>query len=245
MDYTFVIVDGPDGAGKGTIVSWIGDYLMRKGYSVFDLRTYLATRGGRYPNPHNVFAQVILSCEPTYSYQGRTLRNVLLKNGERYTPLEIAQAFALDRSILYNEFLEVCLKKGKIVIQERGLSSSLIYQPLDAKLRGENLTIRQLLSFDGNKKALDFPPSHLLIVYADTDILLKRCESRFKQDHSKFENKDFLLRLNELYLNGDWKKIFESRGTKIIYFKNNFKLDEAKKEIENIIENELVSKTEV
>jgi thymidylate kinase len=66
-----------------------------------------------------------------------------------------AHAFALDRQILYNKFILPALKAGKTIIQERGVVSSLVYQPIQM----ENLTLRDLLNIDGNNIAIRNAPN--------------------------------------------------------------------------------------
>lgn len=240
MDYKFLMIDGPDGAGKGVVLSEIVNKFDGK---KFDLAQYWKQNNGDYPTFYE--ADVILSAEPTYSLQGLVIRNELIKKGNVYPVSSIAQAYALDRQILYNKIIIPALQKGIKIIQDRGISSSLVYQQLDAVLKGEDLTINDILAIEGNKLAMKYPPSHLVIVYAKPELLIQRLNQRQKKDDSIFENLDFQSQLTKAYLSRQFKQIFEEAGTKIIYLENSSSLETLKSKISELMQNELDSETKV
>ena len=73
---------------------------------------------------------------------GRAIRQDLTSNNYSYPAAAIAQAYALDRLILYTKLLIPLLAAGKCVLQDRGISTTLCYQPLTSP----ELTLQALLA---------------------------------------------------------------------------------------------------
>jgi len=128
------MVDGIDGSGKGTIIQHFGQWAKKRKMKVLDLRKY----GQKYhslPDPAELKKyDVILSAEPTFSLIGRAIREELVKDNKRdYSAHATAQAFSLDRYLLYQRIIIPALKLGKHIFQERGVTTSIAYQPLQAE----------------------------------------------------------------------------------------------------------------
>jgi len=178
----FIMVDGIDGSGKGTIINIIKDFFEEKGKKVFDLRDYEKEKQD-FPEVEDIEEyDVIASVEPSYCLIGKAIRNEIVKNnGRTYSGLTTSYAFALDREILYKKVLLPSLKRGKIVIQERGVITSLVYQPIQL----ERITLHQIMNIPGNKLALKNAPDLLLITDVKPEVVMARLREREKQEKNK------------------------------------------------------------
>jgi len=148
------MIDGLDGLGKGVIIDAIRESLQEKKLKIFDLETFWKkyndhpdfenTHFGNKPNSFFVDSDsfdVLLSAEPTFVGVGSAIRfEAIAKNKRPYDAKTIAEMYALDRLILYQRVILPLLKKGKIIIQSRGVITSLVYQEFQAKNEGLNLT---------------------------------------------------------------------------------------------------------
>ena len=223
----FVIVDGPDGSGKGTIVNGFAK-LGRGKTKVLDLREYCSLKG-RFPSLREIEnAEVIVSCEPTFCFTGKAIREEMVRSGgKNYSAISLAQAFSLDREMLYKSVILPALNAGKCIFQERGVTSSLVYQPIQGSIQ-----VRDLLGLPGNALAVQNAPSLLLITKTSPETALKRLRSRSKKDDSIFDNLDFQRKVGERYSSRWLRELFEKRGSKVEYLDT----DEPKSEREAVKE---------
>ncbi len=208
----FVMVDGLDGSGKGVVVDALKEWALTQGLEILDLREYWKTNQG-YPNIDNY--DVILSAEPTFTGWGKKIRDELIKNGSN-TPIEkIAEAFSKDRKELYEKIIIPALNQDKFIFQERGIVSSLVYQPV------EGFDIGQVLSLEGNQFCLDQPPDLLIITIVDPEVVMERLDKREKKDDAIYEKLDFQKKIKVGYESEELKEIFEQRGTTVAYLDTN------------------------
>ena len=216
MKGKFVMIDGIDGSGKGVILGAIKDQYEQ----VYDLRKY-TKENNSFPSIDKIKQEIITSAEPTNIYVGAAIREELLRGEHKYSGLTTAHAFALDREILYNKFIIPALKAGKTIIQERGVISSLVYQPVQL----EKLTLRDLMHIQGNILAIKNAPDFLIIVKADPDAIA----ARLKKDETGIFDSLFFQRKIEERFESDWlKQIFERFGTKVLYLDGNCSISELK-----------------
>ena len=100
----FITFEGLDGSGKTTQTELLGD----------------AIRGtGR---------EVVLTREPGGTPVGEQIRDVLLRGDDEISPWAEAALFAAARAQLIDEVIEPALERGAVVICDRYLDSSLVYQ---------------------------------------------------------------------------------------------------------------------
>ncbi len=205
------MIDGMDGSGKSTIIDHLKKYLIENGRGFFDLKEYWKTHG-TYPDYSELQnCDYIISCEPTYAPIGKTIRDELIKNGTTYPPLGVAEAYSLDRLVLYTKMLIPALKNGICVIQDRGVSTSLCYQPLMGDI--DTQTVARL---PGNQLALEQRPDHLVLVSVSPKVALTRLGDRsHKQDNVIFENLNFQVRVAERFTATEYRKLFTDRGSKV------------------------------
>ena len=98
----FVIVDGLDGSGKGTIVDGLAEWAERKAMKLLDVRSYCREKDS-FPSLQEINdTDVIVSCEPTFCYVGKAIREELVRSSDRaYSDWRLAHDFALYRELLY------------------------------------------------------------------------------------------------------------------------------------------------
>ncbi|MBI2143008.1 hypothetical protein HYU20_01550 [Candidatus Woesearchaeota archaeon] len=170
----FVMVDGLDGSGKGTIVDALQKWAEMKGMKVLDLRMYCREKGA-FPEPWEVEEyDAVVSAEPTFCFVGKAIREELIRATDRkYSAMTLAQAFSLDREILYKRVLIPAIKAGKHVFQERGISSSLVYQPVQ-----ERIQLSELLRLSGNKTAMQFAPGLFIVATVKPETVMGRLGAR-------------------------------------------------------------------
>lgn len=205
-----IIIDGIDGSGKSTVIESWKEHLQKGGNGIFDLRAYWKEHG-RSPELSEMRAyDFIFSAEPSYSGVGKIIREELIKNGSEYPELAIAEAYSLDRLILYTKLLIPLLKQGKCIIQDRGVSTSLCYQALS------KLSPKTLATLPGNALALKYHPDHLVLATVKPETALARLAKRSdKQDDVIFERLAFQKRAAKRFASPGYRKLFSARGAKI------------------------------
>ena len=218
-----VIVDGIDGSGKSVLVKGLAEHFSSDGLEVFDLSRYCKEHND-FPEPEALWGyDVILSNEPTNTWTGKAIREEITKdNGRHYSAVQTAAAFSLDRHVLYNRIILPCLEAGKTVINDRSVTTSIVYQPIQA----EPLTLRKVLSLEGNALALENRPDLLLIGYVPIPVALERARTRSKQDGSIFEKEAFLRKADRRFRSAWFRKLFEERGSKVHYIDMNRTIEE-------------------
>ena len=208
-----IMIDGIDSSGKGIATNAAKEFLHKKGLKVLDLRDHWKDHDD-YPNITDYDA--IITTEPTFSSYGKKIRFEMINNKTAHTPKEIATAFSKDRKEMYEKVVIPAKKANKIIVQERGVISSLVYQPL---MEGTDRDF--VLNLEGNQFCLNNSPDLLIITTVDPEESIKRLGTRKKKDDAIFEKQSFLQKCQEVY-KSDWiKQIYESNGTKIIFLDTN------------------------
>lgn len=207
----FIVVDGIDGSGKGAVVDHLGRKLRRLG-PVFDTRAY-EQRTKTFPTVREWGkAAVILSAEPTFAHVGRLLRDYLIRNGTRATPRVIAEAFAEDRLLHYRQVVLPALAQGIHVIQERSVTSSLIYNPLSHP----SVTRQWTQKLPGNAFALAHAPDLVLLMDVDPAAAAQRRHARLKKDGSFYESLAFLRRVRRAFGASWFRTLLRQRGSMVV-----------------------------
>lgn len=216
------MIDGIDGSGKSTVMSAWKKYLSDQNKNIFDLKNYLK-ENDHYPEAQELSNyDIIFSAEPTYTGVGKVIREELINTAASYPPKAVAEAFSLDRLVLYTKIIIPLLKNNKTIIQDRGVSSSLAYQPLT----NQEVTTDFVANLPGNQLALENRPDYLILVGCDAQVSFDRLHSRTeKQDNAIFERMEFLEKLTARYLDKNYQKLFTDKGTKILHLNGNEKID--------------------
>lgn len=160
----FIVLDGIDGCGSTTHSKMLKGYLESEGL------------------------KVCLTKEPTDSEIGKLLR-VYLKNKE-IPPTTDALLFAADRDLHYHSEIKKKLDEGCIVISDRYIESSIIYQSVSSTDISVNW-VKLINKFAGK-------PDITIILDIDPRISLKR---KIDLDLEKFEEMSFLKKVRTLYIN--------------------------------------------
>ncbi len=236
-----VMIDGIDGSGKGTATKALASWAKIKKLAVLDLKTYWK-KNHTFPEPAELKKyQVIISAEPTFSMVGQAIREEIVRDNQRnYSAFTTAEAFALDREILYRRVIIPALAAGKFIFQERGVTTSLAYQPVQAEL----ISLKTILGLRGNQLALEYRPDLLVITTLKPEIALDRLKKRTKKmDQSIFEKLNFLKKVEHRF-QADWfKKIFTNLGSSVVYLDTSGSIEKENKDVIEIWEKFLKSKT--
>lgn len=205
-----VVVDGLDGSGKGVVVDALGAWAEARALKVLDLRR----PDVELPEPEGLEGYgAVLSAEPTFSLVGRAIRDEMVRdNGRKYSAWSLAHAFSIDREILYRRVILPALSAGMFVFQERGVVTSLVYQPVQDRIQ-----LSELMHLPGNRLALENSPDLLVISRIKPETVVSRLGVREKKDNSIFDSLAFQSRIAERYWS-DWLRLlFEQKGSRVVY----------------------------
>jgi len=156
-------LDGVDGSGTTTHSQLLASFLEYQGFKIH------------------------LTREPSKSEIGILLRE-FLKNKE-IPPTTDALLFAADRDLHYHNEIKKKLDEEYIVISDRYIESSIIYQSLQA----DRITIEWIKKLN---KFVGFPDL-TIILDIDPKIALAR---KIEEDLEKFEDTTFLDKVRDLYI---------------------------------------------
>ena len=159
----FIVIDGIDGAGTTTHSSLLAGYLEGRGLSIH------------------------LTQEPSNSEIGVLLRKFL--KDKKIPACTDALLFAADRSLHYHNDIKSKLDEGFIVISDRYLESSIVYQ----SVQSDEISIEWVKEI--NKFAAE--PDLTIILDINPKISLAR---KTQENLEKFEDTTFLDKVRELYL---------------------------------------------
>ncbi len=159
----FIALEGIDGCGTSTHSHLLKGFLESKGLKVH------------------------LTMEPSESDIGRLVRKYL--KDKDVPPTTDALLFASDRDLHYKNEIKNKLEEGYIVISDRYLESSIVYQSVQS----------DKISVDWVKEINKFVglPDITIILDIDPKIALARKED---EDLEKFEDTNFLDKVRDLYL---------------------------------------------
>ncbi|HLR34569.1 MAG TPA: dTMP kinase [Tissierellales bacterium] len=166
----FITLEGPDGSGKSTISRNIANYLSEENID------FITTR------------------EPGGTKIGEDIRDIILdSNNKKMCPETEALLYAASRGQHVQEKILPSLNKGKVILCERYLFSSLAYQGV-----GRNLGIEEV------KKINDFAIKNVypdLVLFLDVDPMevLKRKTKRNGGDRLEREGNNFHLKVYRGY----------------------------------------------
>lgn len=176
----FVVIEGIDGAGKTSIARALNNILRQ-------------TLG----------ENVLLTEEPhNESFMGAEIRSALRRERE-LRPVELAQAFALNRSNHLKSVIECHLQKEQaVVICDRYLLSSLVYQTRD------DITMEDVYQLNRWARV----PDLTIVLQVSAHIAYQRMDERSKSARELFEN-DLPTRLKK-YCAG--VELLRGRGQQVV-----------------------------
>ena len=111
MKGLFIVMEGPDGSGKTTQINLLKEYLEEAGY------------------------ECLITREPGGTVIGEEVRQLILKpEHKEMSPVTEMLLYAASRAQLVHEVIGPALEEGKIVISDRFVDSSIVYQGIARKL---------------------------------------------------------------------------------------------------------------
>jgi dTMP kinase len=171
MKGLFITMEGPDGSGKSTQILKLKGYFEEKGYDV------LVTR------------------EPGGTRIGEEIRKIILdKNNSEMDNVTEALLYAASRAQHVAEVIKPAIDMGKIVICDRFVDSSIVYQGIGRKLGIE--LIEQI-----NKAAVkNYMPDMTFLFKLSPEVGIKRKIDQGDQDRLECERIDFHERVFRGYI---------------------------------------------
>jgi dTMP kinase len=167
----FITIDGVEGAGKSTQITFICDYLKAKG------------------------VKVILTREPGGTDVGEKIRTLLLSNstGKMHADTELMLMFAARNEHIQNKIMPA-LGRGDWVLSDRFTDASYAYQG-----GGRGLDVERIAQLE-QWVLQDFTPDMTLLLDVPVEIGMSRVESRGKKDRIELEATDFFNRVRQAYI---------------------------------------------
>ena len=111
MKGLFIVMEGPDGSGKTTQINLLKEYLEEAGY------------------------ECLITREPGGTVIGEEVRQLILNpEHKEMSPVTEMRLYAASRAQLVHEVIGPALEEGKIVISDRFVDSSIVYQGIARKL---------------------------------------------------------------------------------------------------------------
>lgn len=111
MKGLFIVMEGPDGSGKTTQINLLKEYLEEAGY------------------------ECLITREPGGTVIGEEVRQLILNpEHKEMSPVTEMLLYAASRAQLVHEVIGPALEEGKIVISDRFIDSSIVYQGIARKL---------------------------------------------------------------------------------------------------------------
>lgn len=128
-----ITFEGPDGSGKTTQIAMLKEYLSSKGF------------------------EVVFTREPGGTEIGEKVRDIILDNSHsEMSSMCEALLYASSRAQLVHEVIKPAIAEGKIVIADRFVESSIVYQGIGRELGIERIRLINNAATDGLKPDITF-----------------------------------------------------------------------------------------
>jgi dTMP kinase len=166
-----ITFEGPDGSGKTTQISLLKEHLSNKGF------------------------EVIYTREPGGTNISEKIREIILdnKNSEMSAMCE-ALLYASSRAQLVHEIIKPALSEGKIIVMDRFVESSIVYQGI-----GRNLGVDRIRSInDAATGGLKPDITFMLTIPFEEGLIRKAKQKSF--DRLENSGDDFHRKVYEGYM---------------------------------------------
>ena len=206
MKGLFIVMEGPDGSGKTTQINLLEQYLKEAGY------------------------ECLITREPGGTVIGEEVRELILNpEHKEMSPVTEMLLYAASRAQLVHEVIGPALEAGKIVISDRFVDSSIVYQGI-----ARNLGISTVAAVNAPGIGIYRPDGIFFIDLSEAEGI-RRKKNQKKLDRMEQESIDFHHLVSEGY-----RKVLAERQ-EVIKIDGGKDIDVIQKKIRNHVD-ELLKK---
>lgn len=206
MKGLFIVMEGPDGSGKTTQINLLEQYLKEAGY------------------------ECLITREPGGTVIGEEVRELILNpEYKEMSPVTEMLLYAASRAQLVHEAIGPALEAGRIVISDRFVDSSIVYQGI-----ARNLGISTVAAVNAPGIGIYRPDGIFFIDLSEAEGI-RRKKNQKKLDRMEQESIDFHHLVSEGY-----RKVLAERP-EVIKIDGGKNIDVIQKKIRNHVD-ELLKK---
>ena len=206
MKGLFIVMEGPDGSGKTTQINLLEQYLKEAGY------------------------ECLITREPGGTVIGEEVRELILNpEYKEMSPVTEMLLYAASRAQLVHEVIGPALEAGRIVISDRFVDSSIVYQGI-----ARNLGISTVAAVNAPGIGIYRPDGIFFIDLSEAEGI-RRKKNQKKLDRMEQESIDFHHLVSEGY-----RKVLAERP-EVIKIDGGKNIDVIQKKIRNHVD-ELLKK---
>ena len=206
MKGLFIVMEGPDGSGKTTQINLLEQYLKEAGY------------------------ECLITREPGGTVIGEEVRELILNpEYKEMSPVTVMLLYAASRAQLVHEVIGPALEAGRIVISDRFVDSSIVYQGI-----ARNLGISTVAAVNAPGIGIYRPDGIFFIDLSEAEGI-RRKKNQKKLDRMEQESIDFHHLVSEGY-----RKVLAERP-EVIKIDGGKDIDVIQKKIRNHVD-ELLKK---
>lgn len=206
MKGLFIVMEGPDGSGKTTQIDLLEQYLKEAGY------------------------ECLITREPGGTVIGEEVRELILNpEYKEMSPVTEMLLYAASRAQLVHEVIGPALEAGRIVISDRFVDSSIVYQGI-----ARNLGISTVAAVNAPGIGIYRPDGIFFIDLSEAEGI-RRKKNQKKLDRMEQESIDFHHLVSEGY-----RKVLAERP-EVIKIDGGKDIDVIQKKIRNHVD-ELLKK---
>lgn len=206
MKGVFIVMEGPDGSGKTTQINLLKEYLEEAGY------------------------ECLITREPGGTVIGEEVRQLILNpEHKEMSPVTEMLLYAASRAQLVHEVIGPALEEGKIVISDRFVDSSIVYQGI-----ARNLGISTVSAVNAPGIGIYRPDGIFFIDLSEAEGLRRKKEQK-NLDRMEQEGIDFHHMVSEGY-----RKVLSGRP-EVMKIDGGRSIDTIQKKIRNHVD-ELLKK---
>ena len=206
MKGLFIVMEGPDGSGKTTQINLLEQYLKEAGY------------------------ECLITREPGGTVIGEEVRELILNpEYKEMSPVTEMLLYAASRAQLVHEVIGPALEAGRIVISDRFVDSSIVYQGI-----ARNLGISTVAAVNAPGIGISRPDGIFFIDLSEAEGI-RRKKNQKKLDRMEQESIDFHHLVSEGY-----RKVLAERP-EVIKIDGGKDIDVIQKKIRNHVD-ELLKK---
>ena len=206
MNGLFIVMEGPDGSGKTTQINLLEQYLKEAGY------------------------ECLITREPGGTVIGEEVRELILNpEYKEMSPVTEMLLYAASRAQLVHEVIGPALEAGRIVISDRFVDSSIVYQGI-----ARNLGISTVAAVNAPGIGIYRPDGIFFIDLSEAEGI-RRKKNQKKLDRMEQESIDFHHLVSEGY-----RKVLAERP-EVIKIDGGKDIDVIQKKIRNHVD-ELLKK---